>query len=118
MSIGILDLTLVILIAAVLALILKIFKQPLIVAYLITGAIVGYFNLVSAPSNEVFKVFSDLGIMFLLFLIGLEINYDSLRMVSRPAVILGIGQIVFTFVFGFLIAKAFNFGALASAYIS
>jgi Kef-type K+ transport system membrane component KefB len=118
MSSGIFDLSLIILIAAVLGVILKLLKQPLIVAYLITGIIISYFNWISASNNEIFKIFSDLGIMFLLFLIGLEINYDSLRMVSRPAVILGLGQIIFTFLIGFFIAQAFNFNILASSYIA
>lgn len=118
MNVGIYDLSLLILISAIFGIILKFLKQPLIVAYLLTGIIISYFNWINGFSNEVFKVFSDLGIMFLLFLIGLEINYDSLRMVSRPAIILGLGQIIFTFIFGFLIARFFDFSILASFYIS
>lgn len=118
MNIGLYELSLFILISSVLGIILRFLKQPLILAYLITGIIVGYFNWSNNINNEVFKVFSDLGIMFLLFLIGLEINYDSLRMVSRPAIILGLGQIIFTFIIGFLIAQLFDFSLLTSFYIS
>lgn len=118
MNIGLYELSLFILISSVLGIILRFLKQPLILAYLITGIIVGYFNWSNSINNEIFKVFSDLGIMFLLFLIGLEINYDSLRMVSRPAIILGLGQIIFTFIIGFLIAQLFDFSLLTSFYIS
>ncbi|MCX7589348.1 MAG: cation:proton antiporter [Patescibacteria group bacterium] len=118
MNIGLYQLSLFILFSSVLGIILRFLKQPLILAYLLTGIIFSYFNFFDSLSNEVFKVFSDLGIMFLLFLIGLEINYDSLRMVGRPAIVLGLGQIIFTFIIGFLISQLFNFSILTSFYVS
>ncbi len=56
--------------------------------------------------------------MFLLFLIGLEINYTSLRLVGRISLILGLAQIIFTFIIGFIISLAFNFSYLEAGYLS
>lgn len=117
---GVADLALVILIAAVLALAAKLLKQPLILAYMVTGVLITYLGFLNLDIEniETFHVFSNLGIMFLLFLVGLEINYASLRLVGKASVIVGLGQIIFTSLFGFLISSAFGFGFLPSLYIA
>ena len=117
MDSGIFELASLIILSAGLGILAKIFRQPLIIAYLITGIIISYTGIINA-NNETFRLFADLGIVFLLFLIGLEINYDSLRMIGKPAIILGLGQIIFTFVGGFFIAKFLGFNSIASSYIS
>jgi Kef-type K+ transport system membrane component KefB/voltage-gated potassium channel Kch len=117
MNSGIFELASLIILSAGLGILAKIFRQPLIIAYLISGIIISYTGIINA-NNETFRLFADLGIVFLLFLIGLEINYDSLRMIGKPAIILGLGQIIFTFVGGFFIAKFLGFNSIASSYIS
>jgi len=117
MNSGIFELASLIILSAGLGILAKIFRQPLIIAYLITGIIISYTGIINT-NNETFKLFADLGIVFLLFLIGLEINYDSLRMIGKPAIILGLGQIIFTFIGGFFIAKFLGFNSIASSYIA
>lgn len=118
MDAGLFELAVVVFIAAGLGIAAKILKQPIILAYLAVGIVVGYFSFFNLADKEFFRIFSDLGIMFLLFLVGLEINYTSLRMVGRASAIVGIAQIIFTFTIGYLIALFFNFSYLHSAYIS
>ena len=48
----------------------------------------------------------------------MEINYTSLRLVGKASLLIGLGQIIFTFAIGFAIALFFGFSQLASAYIS
>ena len=98
MSAGIFELAIVILIAAVLGIAAKLTKQPVVLAYLAAGAIIGYFGFFNIADRESFRLFSDLGIMFLLFLVGMEINYTSLRLVGRASLIIGLAQIIFTFI--------------------
>ncbi len=115
---GLLELAIVILVAAVLGAAAKLFRQPVILAYLATGIVIGYFGLLNVQDKEVFSIFSDLGIMFLLFLVGLEINYASLRLVGKASVILGLGQIVSTAAIGYLITVALGFPPLQALYIA
>lgn len=115
---GILELAVIISIAACLGVAAKLLKQPIILAYLATGLIIGYFGFFNLADKETFQLFSSIGIMFLLFLVGLEINYTSLRLVGKSALIIGLGQLVFTFIIGFLIALFFGFNNLISAYIA
>lgn len=115
---GITELALVILFAAGLGILAKLLKQPIILAYLAAGVLIGYFGFFHFGDREIFQVFSNLGIMFLLFLVGLEINYTSLRLVGGASLLIGLGQIFFTALFGFLIASLFGFNTLASLYIA
>ena len=118
MSIGILELSAVMLLAAMIGILSKLLRQPLILAYLITGALVGYLGVFNLIDHETFQIFADLGIMFLLFLVGLEINYSSLRLVGRASLIIGLGQIILTTLFGYLIAHAFGLSSLSSLYVA
>ncbi|MEK7138120.1 MAG: cation:proton antiporter, partial [Patescibacteria group bacterium] len=115
---GLFELAVVILIAAALGILAKIFKQPIILAYLATGVLIAYLGFLNFESKETFQVFADLGIMFLLFLVGLEINYTSLRLVGKASIIVGLGQVIFATLFGFIIAYLLNFSLLHSLYIS
>ena len=118
MTSGFLELAIVVLVAAAAGIVAKLLRQPVVLAYLATGVLIGYFGFFNFADKEVFGIFSDLGIMFLLFLVGLQINYSSLRLVGRASIIVGAGQIIFTAVFGFLIATVFHFNYLEAAYIA
>ncbi|MEK7539648.1 MAG: cation:proton antiporter [Patescibacteria group bacterium] len=115
---GISELAVVMGLAAVLGIILRLFKQPLILAYVATGACIGLFGLFQLPDKETFQIFSDLGIMFLLFLVGLEMNYASLKVVGKASIIVGLAQIMLTALIALGIALIFRFSLLESAYIS
>lgn len=112
------ELAVVVLLAGVLGVVVKLLKQPVILAYLLTGIIVSAFTSFHLVSSDAFRLFSDLGIMFLLFLVGLEINYSSLRLVGGPALMLGLAQIVLTFFAGFFIAGALGFAMLPAIYLA
>ncbi len=89
----------------------EIFKrigQPAIVGEILAGVIVGpsVFGLV-APS-EVLDVFAELGVVFLLFWVGLETRLSEMRAVGRIAASVGVGGVVVPFGAGILAALAFG----------
>lgn len=104
--------------AAVLGMLARLVRQPLILAYLVAGVLIGFFHLVPLAGNPLYDTFSGLGVMFLLFLIGLEINFPSLRLVGGAAAVIALGQITFTFVGGFLLALFLHFDYLPATYIA
>jgi Kef-type K+ transport system membrane component KefB len=118
MNAGFFELTIVLAAASALSIIAKLLKQPTILAYIAVGVLINQFHIFDIGEVEVFELFADMGIMFLLFLVGLEINYASLKMVGRVSFVLGIGQILFTTIGGFFIAQAFGFPATEAAYIA
>ena len=68
------DITLCILFAWVLGLLAHFFRQPLILAYLIAGFLIGPFGAGWVKSQESISIISELGLIFMLFMIGLEIG--------------------------------------------
>ena len=115
---NIINLGLVFLVVLIVSIIFKILKQPLIISYIFAGILVGpmFFNLVS--SESVLGVFSEFGIAFLLFMVGLNLNPSVAREVGKVSLITGLGQIIFTSLIGFFICKLLGFSVVASLYVS
>jgi Kef-type K+ transport system membrane component KefB len=80
------DITVSILFAWVLGLLAHFSRQPLILAYLVAGFFIGPFGMGWVKSQESISVISELGLIFMLFMIGLEI--DLKKIVRAGAVIL------------------------------
>ncbi|MDI6821225.1 MAG: cation:proton antiporter [Patescibacteria group bacterium] len=118
MTVGIFELAIVILIAAALGVAAKLLRQPIILAYLGAGLLIGALGFTRLLGEETFHIFSNLGVMFLLFLVGMQLNYASLRLVGKASVLVGLGQIVFTSLIGYGIAIALGFIPLHAVYIA
>ncbi len=114
-----LELGLILVLAAILGIILKALKQPLILAYLITGLIIGALGFFDIAEREALEFLSNLGVMFLLFLVGLEMDYNSIKKVGKTSLAIGLGQVAFTATGGFLIANfVFGFELIHAVYIA
>ncbi len=112
-----LELTVVIFLAAVLSIIFRFLKQPSILAFIMTGIIVGPVGLFNFHSHELMQSLASIGITLLLFMIGLELNVKELKSVGKNALLAGAGQMFFTSVAGFGISLLLGFSALTSVYI-
>jgi Kef-type K+ transport system membrane component KefB len=95
------QLSLVLAVAAVISIVFRGFKQPLIVGYIATGFIAGPSMLNLIHDHEAFSSFSQIGIALLLFVIGLGLNARIIRTAGKPvfltflAVTLGVGATTF-----------------------
>ena len=73
-------------------------KQPIILGYLITGALVGPqigFGLIS--DTDSIEIISEIGLILLLFIIGLEMNPKKLIASGKQLIITGVGQFVLSY---------------------
>lgn len=105
--------------ASLIGIFFKLLKQPLILAYLFTGILIGSLGFLSIEEGGIIEVFSTLGIMFLLFLVGMEMDYDSIRKTGKLSLVIGLGQVLFTAAGGFLIGYyALGFSFLPALYIA
>ena len=105
--------------AAVFGAVARNFKQPLILAYILVGVLVaglGIFN--GEEVSSTLDFLAELGIAFLLFLIGLELKILDVRYLGRIALFTGLGQIIFTSTIGFFLAKLIGFGNLEAVYVA
>src|ERR1041384_5127658 len=72
------DITFCILFAWVLGLAAQFFQQPLILAYLVAGFTIGPFGMQWVKSQDSISIISELGLIFMLFMIGLEIDLKKI----------------------------------------
>ncbi|MEK6856906.1 MAG: cation:proton antiporter, partial [Nanoarchaeota archaeon] len=63
-------------------------------------------------------VFSQIGIAFLLFIVGLSLNPKVIKEVGKASLITGVGQVVFTSIIGFFIARFLGFETVTALYIA
>jgi Kef-type K+ transport system membrane component KefB len=88
------DITLCILFAWVLGLLAHFTRQPLILAYLIAGFFIGPFGMGWVKSQDSIHVISELGLIFMLFMIGLEIDLKKIVRAGKVILFAAGGQLV------------------------
>jgi Kef-type K+ transport system membrane component KefB len=88
------DITLCILFAWVLGLLAHFSRQPLILAYLIAGFLIGPFGMGWVKSQESISVISELGLIFMLFMIGLEIDLKKIVRAGKVILFAAGGQLI------------------------
>ncbi|MFH1758221.1 MAG: cation:proton antiporter, partial [Pseudomonadota bacterium] len=82
-----------IVVATAFALLAKALKQPLLLAYLIAGIIIGpEIGFGWVKDKESINLISEIGLILLLFIIGLEIDLKKLIASGRSLIISGISQ--------------------------
>ncbi|MBP9826868.1 cation:proton antiporter [Candidatus Saccharibacteria bacterium] len=112
------EVSLVIVIATIVAGLMHVLRQPLIIGHIITGLVVGPFGFGLIKSTDTLEVFSGIGIVLLLFIVGLGLNPRVIREVGKTAVITGVGQVLFTTVLGTIIALGLGFSLVSSLFIA
>ncbi|MBI2546434.1 cation:proton antiporter [Candidatus Woesearchaeota archaeon] len=112
------DIGIIIVFAALAGIIIKYFKQPMILAYIFAGLAIGPFGLNFISSEETIISLSELGITFLLFVVGLELNINKLKEVGRVVLLAGSLQILLTFLFSIGIVKVIGFTWIQSIYLA
>ena len=94
------DLALILICAGVMALVFKKLKQPLVLGYIVAGFIASpHFSLTpSVIDTASIQVWSDIGVIFLLFALGLEFSFKKIVKVGGPAIIAAL-TIIFGMIF-------------------
>ncbi len=101
------------------AFIMRLLRQPLIVAYIIAGVIAGplFLNLV-AGGQDFFRTFAEFGIVLLLFIVGLSLNLGYIKKVGKAVSVGGLMQFILTFGLAFLLLQLTDFNLLSALFIS
>ncbi len=111
-----LDIGLMIIIATIGAYLCRLFKQPFVPAYIIAGIIIGPIAKVITSTGTI-TTLSEIGIAFLLFIVGMEINFKRLRNVTNIALIGGTIQIIVLFITGFFVSGLLGFSHTEAFYL-
>lgn len=114
------SISVIVVLASILTIIARIIRQPPIIAYLLAGVLVGplVFNLMSGTSNELITLFSHIGVAFLLFIVGLNLDIHVLKEIGKVSTFAGFAEILITGGIGFLIAIGLGFSNIIAIYIA
>ncbi len=94
----------------------RLLKQPLIPSYIVMGIIIGpVLHMITDAS--VIQTLAEIGISFLLFTVGLELDINKLKDVGSVASIGGLASMVLSFALGYLIAIFLGFSVMVALYI-
>lgn len=114
-----LQISLLLIITVSIAFITKILRQPLIIAYIIAGIICGplLFNFIN-QDHDLYATFSKFGIVLLLFIIGLNLNFHHLKSIGKSSLVTGLGQVLFTASIGTVILIALKVSLTSAIYLA
>jgi len=112
------QIALILLVAAVVGFLANLLRQPLIVAYIFVGILLGpaFLGLVSA--SEEIELLAKFGIAILLFLVGLKLDISLIRSTGLVALTTGVAQVLITMGIGFLIVLAWGFEWIPALYVA
>ena len=113
------DLALILICAGIMTLVFKKLKQPLVLGYLVAGFIASpHFSLTPSVMDAAsIHVWSDIGVIFLLFALGLEFSFKKIVKVGGPAIIATLTIIFGMMVLGFLVGSAFGWSKMDALFL-
>ena len=115
----IIDLALILMCAGLTTLIFKRLKQPLVLGYIVAGFIASP-HMPYTPSvqdtNDI-KLWADIGVIFLLFALGLEFSFKKLMKVGGTAIIAACSVILVMIVLGVLVGMSFGWDRMDCIYL-
>jgi CPA2 family monovalent cation:H+ antiporter-2 len=113
------DLGLILVTAAIAVLIFRILKQPLVLGYLVAGFLAGsefHFFPTVKDMNSV-TVWAEIGVIFLLFSLGLEFSFKKLMKVGGTASITALTQIITMVALGYFVGQLMDWGKMNSLFL-
>ncbi len=114
------DFAIIMVIASVMTIIFYKLKQPLILGYIGAGIIIGPntppFSLIS--NTDVLSLFAEMGIILLLFTVGMEFPIQKLKSIGKKATIITVVEQVGTLIAGFFVGQALGFSFYDSIFMA
>ena len=113
------DLSVILVAAGVITVVFKWLKQPLVLGYILAGFFIGpYFPWFPAITDtENIHVWSDIGIVFLMFGLGLEFSIKKLKKVGATGAITAFTELAIMFLIGTSVGKLLGFGSMECTFL-
>lgn len=92
-------------------------KLPILIAYLMVGLIIATVSGLDLKDSTVLHFLPEIGIAFVLFLVGMELDLREIRSLGKVVVMAATLQIIISSIAGFAIAGALGFGTVESLYL-
>ena len=113
------DFAVIMIIAAIMLFLTHRFKQSMVIGYLIAGMIIGPFTPPFTLIHEIetVNIFAELGIIMLLFVIGIEFPIAKLKQIGKISIIVGLTESIGTMVITFFVAQRLGFTTFDSMFL-
>ncbi len=113
------DLGLILIAGALTTLLFRRIKQPLVLGYIIAGFLVGpYFHITpTVADRENIETFAEIGVIILLFSLGLEFSFKKLIRVGGAASITALVEIIFITISGYFLGKMLGWTTMDSLFL-
>ena len=113
------DLALILISAGVVTVIFKLLKQPIVLGYIVAGFLVGPHLHIFPTVTDIadVEVWSEIGIIFLLFALGLEFSFKKLFSVGSKAFVTALLEIVSMIAVGMLLGFLMDWGVMESIFL-
>lgn len=113
------DLAVILVAAGVITVVFKWLKQPLVLGYILAGFFIGpyfpWFPAITDAAN--IHVWSDIGIVFLMFGLGLEFSIKKLKKVGATGAITALTELAIMFLIGSSVGKLLGFGSMECTFL-
>lgn len=93
-------------------------RQPILIAYIVVGILVGPSGLGVVSAYDQIELLSQVGVTILLFVVGLKLDLQHIKNIGSVALATGLGQLTFTAVIGFLIILLMGKSPMESLYVA
>ncbi|ELY97477.1 sodium/hydrogen exchanger [Natrialba chahannaoensis JCM 10990] len=112
------DFAIIVVVATIIGLIARQLGQPTIIAYILTGIILGPVVFDVVTEEGLVELMGNLGFAFLLFLLGLKMRFEDIREILPAVTNVAFGQTVLQTALAFAVALALGFGTTEILVIS
>jgi len=114
------DFTIIMVVASIMAMISYKLRQPMVIGYIIAGMIIGPFTPpFSLISNfDVLNLFAEIGVILLLFVVGMEFPIEKLRKIGKKALVIAFGEALGTFTVGYFVCQGLNYSLADSLFLA
>ena len=113
------DLALILMVAGVVTILFKKLKQPVVLGYIVAGVFAGphISFLPTVAEVESVDFWGKIGVIFLLFGLGLEFNFKKLKKVGGSGFITVFTEVVMMFCMGFFVGRMLNWDWVTSMFL-
>ena len=113
------DFAVIMIVAAIMLFITHKLKQSMVIGYLIAGMIIGPYTPPFTLINEIetVNIFAELGIIMLLFVIGIEFPIAKLKQIGKISMMVGLTESIGTLIITFFVAQRLGFTIFDSMFL-
>ncbi|HLD39975.1 MAG TPA: cation:proton antiporter [Candidatus Nanoarchaeia archaeon] len=112
------DFGILFLVIVAISFLVKLLKQPIIIGYILSGFIFSFFIAGGSSTEEQILLMAELGITFLLFLMGLEFDFHNLKYLGKDIFISTTIQSALFFTIAYSLSYLLGFSFIQSAYLA